>query len=161
MKNRWWIALLVVSASVNVWMAVSLVRASSEARAHETPSGEELADYMAMVQRHAHKLGLSIESKNQPLAQFYAEELEETFEKIEATFPEYDGHPIARLVETVVDPVREPLEDALKAGDWNAAQGAYGRYLDACNGCHAAAGHPFVKIVAPSSNPFNQSFETK
>ncbi|MEM7354326.1 MAG: hypothetical protein AAF657_26205, partial [Acidobacteriota bacterium] len=41
----------------------------------------ELATLMGDMQRHSAKLGFAIQGKNQPLAQFYLEELHEVLEE--------------------------------------------------------------------------------
>jgi hypothetical protein len=161
MKNRLLIGVLAVSLAVNAWMAASFVRPVAVARADVTPSGEDLASYMTHLQRHSHKLGLSIQAKNKPLAEFYLTELGEMFEIIQRKFPQYEGVQVAALSKAMIDPAKPALSKALAASDWPGATTAYDKYLAACNGCHQAAQHPFVKIVAPTGNPFNQSFATK
>ena len=163
MKSRWMAAALTASLVTNAALAVIVWRGSlvGSALADVTPAGDELAPYMATQQHYAHKLGLAIQSKNKPLAEFYLEELEEGFEVIEKKFPTYDNYPIASLVKSVFDPAKPALEKTLAAPDWPAASMAYSNLLNACNTCHSATKHEFVKIVVPASNPFNQSFSPK
>ena len=163
MKSRWMAAALTASLIANAALAVLAWRGSlvGAARADITPAGESLAPYMSTQQHYAHKLGLAIQSKNKPLAQFYLEELEEGFEMIEKKFPTYDNLPIASLVKSVIDPAKPALVKTLAASDWPAAGVAYSNLVNACNTCHAAAQHEFVKIAVPTSNPFNQSFSPK
>ena len=161
MKNRLLIGVLAVSLAVNTWMAASLARPVALARADVTPSGEDLASFMTHLQRHSHKLGLSIQAKNKPLAEFYLTELDEMFEIIQKKFPQYEGIQVAALSKAMIDPAKPALTKALAASDWPRATAAYDKYIAACNGCHQAAEHPFVKIVPPTLNPFNQSFATK
>jgi hypothetical protein len=161
MNNRLLVAALTVSVAANVWLAVESMGPSSTARADVTPSSEELAVYMSHAQRHAHKLGLSIQSKNKPLADFYYTELGEAFEQIEAKFPQYEGMQIAALAKAMLDPAKPALSKSIAAGDWATASVAYGKFIAACNSCHVATKHEFVKITTPAGNPFNQSFATK
>lgn len=161
MKNRLLIGAFAVSLAVNAWMAASWVRPVSVARADVGEAGEELAVYMSTLQRHAHKLGLSIQARNKPLAEFYLTELGETFEIIQEKFPEYEGNQIAELSKAIIEPATPALRSALAASDWTRAGTEYNEYLSACNACHESAQHPFVKIVPPTGNPFNQSFATK
>ncbi|HXV15044.1 MAG TPA: hypothetical protein VEC56_12630 [Candidatus Krumholzibacteria bacterium] len=152
---------LALSLLANVWLAASHHRPVGEARADVAPPTEELAIYMSHAQRHAHKLGLSIQAKNKPLAEFYLAELGETFELIQRKFPQYDGLQIAALSKAMLDPAKPALARSLAAGDFATASVAYDKYLAACNSCHVAAKHEYVKVVAPTGNPFNQSFATK
>ncbi len=163
MKSRWMAAALTASLFANAALAVLAWRGSlvGSARADVTPAGEELAPYMATQQHYVHKLGLAIQGKNKPLAEFYLEELEEGFEVIEKKFPTYDNYPIASLVKSVFNPAKPALVKTLAASDWPAAGMAYSGLINACNTCHTAAKHDFVKIVVPAANPFNQSFSPK
>lgn len=161
MKNRLLFGSLAFSLFLNVWLAVAVLRPVSAARADVTTSGEELATYMNHMQRHAHKLGLSIQAKNKPLANFYYTELGETLENIQKKFPLYDGQQIAALSKAMIDPVKPALAKSLATGDWAAAPVAYDQLIAACNNCHVAAKHEYVTIVVPTGNPFNQSFATK
>jgi len=156
-------AALTASVVANAALAVVAWRGSlvDSARADMTPAGDELAPYMSTQQHYAHKLGLAIQSKNKPLAEFYLEEIEEGFEVIAKKFPTYDNFPIASLVKSVFDPAKPALVKTLAASDWPAAGMAYSGLVNSCNTCHAATKHEFVKITVPASNPFNQSFSPK
>jgi hypothetical protein len=116
---------------------------------------------MSDAQRHTHKLGPAIQAKNKPLADFYFTELGETFDAVQKKFPQYEGLQIAALTKAMLTPATPALSKALAAPDWATASIAYDKYLAACNSCHVATKHEFVRIVAPASNPFNQTFATK
>ena len=162
MKSRITIALLLLSLALNATLGIALWHGpQGNAHADVTAEGEELAPYMAMMQHHAHKLGLSIQARNPALAGFYLEELEETTELVEQKFPTYDGVAIGELAEAMLAPSIEPVEKAITAGNWPAATAAYDRLVGACNDCHAAANHDFIEITVPSANPFNQAFSLK
>ncbi|MCI0452606.1 MAG: hypothetical protein L0Z51_09510 [Candidatus Latescibacteria bacterium] len=161
MNTRILTGALALSLVANVWLAASFHRPVDVAHAEITPAGEELAVYMSHAQRHAHKLGLSIQAKNKPLAEFYVTELGETFELIQRKFPQYEGFQIAALSKAMLDPAKPALSKSLAAGDFATAAVAYDKYLAACNNCHVAVKHEFVKVIAPTGNPFNQSFATK
>jgi hypothetical protein len=160
-NKRILIACLVVSVGFNVALLVAQRAAVGTAHADVTPASEELSMYMSQIQRHAHKLGLSVQAKNKPLAEFYLTELGETFEIVQKKFPQYEGYQIAALSKAMIDPAKPALAKALGASDWPGATTAYGQYLTACNNCHVAVKHEFVKVVAPTGNPFNQTFSTK
>ena len=161
MKHRILAATLVASLLLNAWLVIGSWHHATPALADVTPAGEELAPYMNHVQRHAHKLGLAIQAKNKPLADFYLTELGETFELVQKKFPTYDGYQIAALSKAMIDPAKPALTKALAASDWPTASIAYDKYVAACNNCHVAVKHEFIKITVPTGNPFNQSFATK
>jgi hypothetical protein len=118
----------------------------------------ELADYMSHLQHHTHKLTLSVEAENDALAEFYLHEVGEVSEQIEHLFPEHDGIPVATLARELLDPQLAALDSALEASRWDAAKSGIDSLIDACNDCHAAAGHAFIRVERTSANPFNQSF---
>ena len=80
---------------------------------------------------------------------------------IEKKFPSYDSYQIAALVKAMMDPATPGLESALKKADWVGSTNAYSSLIAACNTCHVAVKKEFVKILVPTSNPFNQSFGPK
>jgi len=128
------------------------------ARADTTPSGEELSPYMALMQHHLHKLGLAVQAKNATLAGFYLEEVEETSVIIQKKFPTYDKIAVGPLMNAMLVPSIAPLEKSIKASNWALSNAGYTKLVDSCNSCHTAAQHAFIKITAPTQNPFNQSF---
>jgi len=161
MKHRILTTTLVASLALNAWLVFGSLHHATPARADVAPTGEELAPYMNHLQRHAHKLGLAIQAKNKPLAEFYLTELSETLELIQKKFPTYDGYQISALSKAMIDPSKPALSKALTASDWPTAAVAYDKYLASCNNCHVAVKHEFIKITTPTGNPFNQSFATK
>jgi hypothetical protein len=122
---------------------------------------EELVPYMETMHSMSHKLGLSIQAKNQPLAAFYLEEIEETVLVIQKKFPTYDKMQISALAGAMFVPSIEPLEKSINAKSWAVATAGYTKLIDSCNGCHAATTHSFIQVTAPTSNPFNQTFSPK
>jgi hypothetical protein len=155
------ILLLIASLGFNTALLVTGRRASSRDAHADTDAGVELSPYMATMQQQAHKLGLAIQAQNQPLAGFYAEELGETIEIIEKTFPLYDDVMIAELAGAMFEPSLPPLVKAIASSQWPAATAAYEGLISACNDCHGAANHEFIEVVTPAGNPFNQSFSKR
>jgi hypothetical protein len=113
---------------------------------------------MGELQHHAHKLDLSIQAENADLARFYLHEVAEVAERIEHTFPRHDGHAIAELARTILQPELVRLRAALARPSWGEARSGFVGLIAGCNRCHAATGHGFVRIEAATANPFNQSF---
>jgi hypothetical protein len=153
----------VLSASLLLVFAGVLYRGAAvpDARADVSASGEELSPYMAHQQELSQKLGLAIQSKNKPLADFYLNELTEGFDVIQKKFPTYDGVQVAALSKAMIDPAVAPLKKALTGADWTTATSTYGTLVTSCNNCHIASKHEFIKITVPTGNPFNQSFATQ
>jgi len=143
-----------VASALLLAAGAAWIRADRE----HAPVEPELADSMAHLQHHTHKLMLSIEAENGPLAEFYLHEVGEVTEQIERLFPEHDGIPVARLAHDLLEPRLEALRDALARSHWDAAASGIRGLVAACNTCHAAAGHAFIRVELTSANPFNQSF---
>jgi hypothetical protein len=161
MKMITWKRVLAGSLVLNVTLVIALSGDQSwvrDSRADVTPAGAELSPYMALMQHHLHKLGLALQAKNAPLAGFYLEEVEETATIIQKQFPTYDKIAVGPLMSAMLVPAIAPLEKSIKASNWPISNAGYTKLIDSCNGCHAAAQHGFVKITAPTQNPFNQSF---
>ncbi len=163
MKTRTSKFLLVASIVLNMVLMSLLWHGTSvrDTRADVGPGGEELMPYMETMQHLSHKLGLAIQARNQPLAAFYLEEIEETTEIIQKKFPTYDTHDIGELAGAMLIPSIEPLEKSIGAGSWVVAGAGYTKLINSCNDCHAATDHEYVKITSPTANPFNQSFSPK
>lgn len=121
-------------------------------------SGDGLAERMAHLQRHTHKLQLSVEARNGALVGFYVHEIEEIAEGIRDEIPSYDDHPVGKLVGEILLPAVESMEETAESGDWAAADAAFDRLLGACNACHASTAHGYVRIVRGTGNPYNQDF---
>ena len=121
-------------------------------------SGAGLAERMSHLQRHTHKLQLSVEARHPELVGFYLHEIEEVAEEIRDEVETYDDHPIGRLTGEMLLPAVEALEEPVAAGDWDAADTGFDRLLSACNACHAATEHGYIRIVRKKGNPYNQDF---
>lgn len=133
--------------------------AAEEAAGHgeEEP---ELARYMIRVQRWSHKVALSVRARNQPLADFYLHELEETVASIQSDVPSYEGYSIAKQTKQIFVPSLDALDAAVDAADWPVANARLREMAHSCNQCHRTTGHGFIRVRFDSlSNPFAQSFE--
>jgi hypothetical protein len=122
----------------------------------------ELALLMADLQRLTHKLALSADAGNVRLASFYLHEIGVQLQKIQTEAPDYEGLPIAVLVDRMAAPVLDSFR-ALLDGEEKPDRRKMLRGLDAlvqsCNACHAATQHDFIRITRGTEvNPFNQSF---
>lgn len=112
---------------------------------------------MSQLQYFSHKSALAIDNKNKPLADFYVHELEEYIEEA-AKVKTYDGHPVGKLIGSMLMPSFEKFEAAVKSGDWNNASARFDELLKSCNACHEQTEHGFINIERSRENPFMQSF---
>jgi hypothetical protein len=117
-----------------------------------------LAVLMERMQTYTHKLQLSIEARNAPLADFYLHELEEVSEFVVENIERYDEFPVAELVKEMLLPMIEQLEEVVEEGEWAASEARFTDVIRACNACHHVTGHGFIHIVPAAGNPFAQDF---
>ena len=114
-----------------------------------------LGDLMtAFVQPRHIKLGLAGHEHNWPYAAYELDELRETFEDIAKLVPKHGSLAIPNAIAATVDQPMSALGDAIKAKDAAAFSAAYASLTQACNACHASAGHPQIVIQAPTASPF-------
>ena len=138
----------------------ALLAACALAAGPALASGAGLAERMAHLQRHAHKLQLSVEANNPRLVGFYIHEIEELAEAIRDEIPSYDDHPVGQLTAEMLLPAVEALESPVEAGDWDAAGDAFDKLIATCNACHDATEHGYIRIRKAQGNPFNQDFSS-
>lgn len=117
----------------------------------------ELAALMLRMQIHMDKLYWAGKAKNWPLAAFYTHEIEETLEEITKAKIVEDGVNVSALAGPMLGGAVSTVENTIKAK--TGFETAYVATVNACNGCHAAAKHPFIQIQVPLRPMFtNQKF---
>lgn len=132
---------------------------AAQAQQQEQEEPLELGPYMSTMQRWSQKLGFALQQENQPLAEFYLTEIEETSGEVAGKFGVYEGMEISRNLTALLDPAVADLRQAIEEGDLQAATSRYEQMIGACNTCHAATQHPFI-VITPASGepPYNQDF---
>ncbi len=121
----------------------------------------DLAPRMEHLQTLTQKLYLSVAASNDELAEFYLHESFEAASEIQDEVPEYHGHPIALLIDRYLKPAYSELQNELKRGhDAVQLRARFSGIVAACNSCHGATQHPFIRIpdARSSNNPFLQNF---
>lgn len=117
-----------------------------------------LVNNMSDLQTWMHKTALSLDANNVKLVYFYTHELEETIEALEDV-GEYKSYNIADLTKRMLVPEFEKFEEAVKAKKIEEANAQFKNLVGACNQCHEATGHGFIKIKRTANNPFMQGFD--
>jgi hypothetical protein len=121
-----------------------------------------LGSIMGDMQRFHHKLWLAGEAGNTELAAFYLHELEETMELVADAGIVDDGHDVSALMRTHGLPVVGAMERKLKEEGIAALHADAPRLVEACNSCHAAAGHGYIHITLPTGAAYpGQEFAPK
>lgn len=120
----------------------------------------ELASLMGEMQRLTHKMALSADAGNAELVNFYMHESLEQMKKIQTEVPDYEGQPVALLMERMGQPAYATMQEAVNAKDKQQMLAALDAVVQSCNACHVATLHPFIRITRGTEvNPFNQSFK--
>lgn len=114
----------------------------------------EVAVYMGRIQQYHQKWWLAGKLGNAELAAFYLHEMEEAMEAIAEADAEEDGVKLKPLMESYGLATIERLEAKLKAEGVSAMHAEAGQLVMNCNACHAASGHPFIRIRVPESVSF-------
>ena len=151
MTNR----LFIISLVSTVLLSGCVHQSSSvSAEKHEKV---ELALLMKNVNYFTQKLGLAIQSNNANLANFYVHEVEEGLEEIYSV-SSYDNLPIGQTAKKIMPAAFGALEKAIDSKDQDEMLQSYQSVIESCNRCHNATQHGYLKILVPTTNPFNQNF---
>jgi hypothetical protein len=121
----------------------------------------ELATSMGELQRLTHKLALSADAGNFPLVEIYTHESLLQIQKIQAEVPEYEGQPVALLIDRIGLPGFEAIRKAVadRSNDPKVLLPAVEKLVLSCNTCHTAVQRGAIRItLGTDHNPFNQSF---
>ncbi|HEY2230362.1 MAG TPA: hypothetical protein VGI22_21995 [Xanthobacteraceae bacterium] len=107
-------------------------------------------DLMTMLVQPRHiKLYYSGQAKNWTLASFELNELRGALARIGRTIPTYRNVGVDMAVTTIIADKIKALDAAIKAKDPEQFGATYGELTAACNTCHQALDHPFLKITVP------------
>lgn len=115
--------------------------------------------HMSFISRYAKKLYFAGNSENWELADIYSHEIEEISEAIISRKEVHDGVNISALMETMLLPQIELLEEAIESRDRGLFMDRYRILIQSCNNCHKSSDYSAVKVTVPESNPFNQDFQ--
>lgn len=111
----------------------------------------ELSTFMTAYERFLTKLHAAGMNENWELAAFYLEELKETAEELEKSQVVEEGIPISAMIRpNLIEPLAE-LEKVLPAKDKAAFEAQLRALVQRCNGCHAAAGKPYLRFTLPAA----------
>ncbi len=121
-------------------------------------SGLALIYQMSFMNRYAHKLYLAGMEENWELADIYTHEIEEIAETIIAENHVDDGVNVSELMEAMLVPQIEQIEQSIDSEDLQEFEQKYNTLVNTCNQCHVASNYGAVKVKVPESNPFNQDF---
>jgi hypothetical protein len=114
----------------------------------------ELAVYMGRLQLFSNKLWFAGKNSNWELAEFYIEEIEETMEEVAEHEILEDGVKVHEQMVVWGLPAIKNIETEAKQKNLQGFELKYNALVSACNSCHQASKHGFIKIKIPDSPVF-------
>lgn len=114
--------------------------------------------HMSFMSRYTKKLWFAGMEENWDLAYLYSHEVEEIGEDLIDGEYVHKTHRLAPLLEAMLLPQVEEVEEAIMARDLVLFESSYRNLIQSCNSCHVATDYGVVKVAVPTVNPFNQDF---
>jgi hypothetical protein len=109
-------------------------------------------DLMTMLVQPRHiKIYYAGQARNWTLAGFELNELRGALARIGRTIPTYRNVGVDMAVTTIIADKIKALDSAIKAKDSEQFTATYGELTAACNTCHQALDHAFLKITVPDA----------
>jgi len=117
---------------------------------------------MAWKQYYADKVWHAGRARDWQAAGWYAWQVRRMADEIVKADLVTGNGPLAKLEESIFLPAIDPLLDAMRADNAQAFEARYRDMVLACNACHAATEHAYIRIAVPGEGAgrWNQSFET-
>ena len=158
---------LAVLAGLGLAIATGPVHADDHSVAmHEhSPAKAEawapgLGEIMSLQQMRHAKLWLAGSRANWALAGYELDELREGFEDAGKLHPTHGNVPVAALIARLTPAPLEAVGKAIEAKSAADFRKSFDKLTAACNACHQAADHGFIRIQRPRGSAFsNQIFE--
>jgi len=119
-----------------------------------------LGEFMTAMQLHMGKIWFAGKSRNWDLARYELDELRETVDAAQGLYATKNGVDVSKLLAALTEGEISRLGDAVEKKNQSDFTRTYDEALSACNGCHEASGHRFIKITRPSAPPVtNQKWD--
>lgn len=113
-----------------------------------------LGELMGQMQYYTVKLGLSLQHKNQPLASFYMNEVNQTYQDIVDKKITNGTFNVSDMIQQLLSSSKDRMEKAITKNDTAHFEDSYRLLVNSCNNCHRETNHGFIVIQEPNE-PFN------
>ena len=134
--------------------------ASGHGAAPSEPYVPGLGEIMTLQQMRHAKLWFAGAAHNWPLADYELDELKEGFDDAAKLHRVHEGVPVGEMIAKLTPGPLEEISAAISKKDTAGFARAFDHLSAACNTCHQAANHGFIRIGRPAAPPFgNQIFE--
>lgn len=144
-----------IAGAVSAMLVLANVKSSPEILSPvEHPRPFILLDVMHQFQRYADKIYFSGSARNQELSAWYMWKLEQSARQVinHETIPWYPPKvDEIQLLKAMLLPPIKNLNVAVKNAQWQKFPQLYQQLVNACNACHIATEHAFVKIQIPQT----------
>lgn len=125
------------------------------------PADTHLGEHMRDIQYYTLKLGLAMQNKNAPLANFYLHEVNEAYEDLDEKNIINDGLDISGLLQELLLPALKMVDTVIVQNDTAQFVPVYHALLEKCNSCHRETKHEFIVIEMPSQSYNGQDFRAQ
>jgi len=150
---------LIPGLAIGLTLASALADESSPARAAGQSYVPGLGEIMTLQQMRHAKLWLAGRNGNWDLASYELDELKEGFEDAAKLHAIHDGVPVAAMIANLTPGPLLAIGKALEARNGSDFVKSFDNLTAACNSCHQAANHGFIRIRSPREPMFsNQVF---
>jgi hypothetical protein len=152
-----------VAATASIMIAASVTVPAQQPPEAPPPYRPGLGDLMTTTVQPRHiKLGLAGREKNWVYAAYELHQLEEAFDRLSITWPQWRQVGIVEMVETIVRQPMFDLAQAIKEKSESKYAVAYKELTESCNECHRGARQVPIVIQDPKDSPFpDQDFRAQ
>ena len=112
-----------------------------------------LGEYMSAIQLHISKLWFASKASNWELASYELGELGEAIDGAKALHVSRNNVSITPVLQSLEQTQIPLLEQSVRSKQQKVFLSAYNQTLEACNGCHQAAGYKFIHVIIPTAPP--------
>jgi hypothetical protein len=117
-----------------------------------------IGELMGRMQYNFVKLGLALQHRNQRLANFYIDEVNEVYDDIASKNITNNGKDISLLITQILKSKKDNLKTVIAANDTAQFDAAYHAVVVSCNNCHLETNHDFIVIEEPHGDFNGQDF---
>lgn len=129
-------------------------READDDHADEEHEAVEVAVSMGRIQRFHQKWWLAGKAGNAELSRFYLHEMEEAMELIADGRVTDEGVNVSEKMETYGVTTVNNLQALLDSAGVRAMHAEAATLVKACNSCHLATGHAYIRIKVPDAAAF-------
>ena len=152
-----------IAATAGITIAASVTVPAQQPPEAPPPYRPGLGDLMTTTVQPRHiKLGLAGREKNWVYAAYELHQLEEAFDRLSITWPQWRQVGIVEMVETIARQPMFDLAQAIKEKSESKYALAYQQLTESCNECHRGARQVPIVIQDPKDSPFpDQDFRAQ